>query len=107
MLYETPNPHGGDLYSREILLDFSANINPYGTPQAVKEAVAASVENLRCYPDPYCRKLISAIADFEQVPAKQVFCGNGAAELISPAAWPCGPGRPWCCPPVSASMKRR
>ena len=82
MLYETPNPHGGDLYSREILLDFSANINPYGTPQAVKEAVAASVENLRCYPDPYCRKLISAIADFEQVPAKQVFCGNGAAELI-------------------------
>lgn len=82
MLYETPNPHGGDLYSREILLDFSANINPYGTPRAVKEAVAASVENLRCYPDPYCRKLISAIADFEQVPAKQVFCGNGAAELI-------------------------
>ena len=69
MLYETPNPHGGDLYSREILLDFSANINPYGTPRAVKEAVAASVENLRCYPDPYCRKLISAIADFEQVPA--------------------------------------
>ncbi len=82
MLYETPNPHGGDLYSREILLDFSANINPYGTPRAVKEAVAGSVDSLRCYPDPYCRRLISAIADFEQVPAGQVFCGNGAAELI-------------------------
>ena len=52
MLYDTQNPHGGDLYSRKILLDFSANINPYGTPQAVKEAVAESVESLRCDPDP-------------------------------------------------------
>ena len=39
MLYSTPNPHGGDLYSRKICLDFSANINPYGTPEAVKQAV--------------------------------------------------------------------
>lgn len=82
MLYETQNPHGGDLYSREILLDFSANINPYGTPQAVKDAVAGSAEALRCYPDPYCRRLVSAIAAFEQVPERTVFCGNGAAELI-------------------------
>ena len=35
MLYSIPNPHGGDLYSQKILLDFSANINPYGTPEAV------------------------------------------------------------------------
>ena len=41
MLYSTPNPHGGDLYSRKICLDFSANINPYGTPEAVKQAVAS------------------------------------------------------------------
>ena len=82
MLYETLNPHGGDLYSRAVLLDFSANINPYGTPQAVKDAVAGSVENLRCYPDPYCRALVQAIAAFEQVDQKRVFCGNGAAELI-------------------------
>lgn len=82
MLFETRNPHGGDLYTREIQLDFSANINPFGTPQAVKDAVAGSVENLCHYPDPYCRKLTSAIADFEGVPQSQVFCGNGAAELI-------------------------
>ena len=82
MLYETQNPHGGDLYSREILLDFSANINPYGTPQAVKDAVAGCVDRLRCYPDPYCRGLVSAIAQFEGVDGKTVFCGNGAAELI-------------------------
>ena len=33
MLYETPNPHGGEVYARKIDLDFSANINPYGTPR--------------------------------------------------------------------------
>lgn len=82
MLYETQNPHGGDLYSRKILLDFSANINPYGTPQGVKDAVAGSVNDLCHYPDPYCRGLVAAIAAFEQVPQSQVFCGNGAAELI-------------------------
>ena len=43
MLYQTRNPHGGDLYSRPVTLDFSANINPFGTPQAVKDAVAAAV----------------------------------------------------------------
>ena len=46
MLYETPNPHGGEVYARKIDLDFSANINPYGTPQAVKDAVAGSAEAL-------------------------------------------------------------
>ena len=57
MLYSTPNPHGGDLYSRKICLDFSANINPYGTPEAVKQAVIDSVSDLRHYPDPYFREL--------------------------------------------------
>ena len=82
MLYSTPNPHGGDLYSREIRLDFSANINPYGTPEAVKQAVIDSVSDLRHYPDPYCRELVTAISEFEGVGKEKILCGNGAAELI-------------------------
>ena len=82
MLYNTSNPHGGDLYSRPIRLDFSANINPFGTPQAVKDAVARSAELLLHYPDPYCRELVEAIAGFEGVPRENILCGNGAAELI-------------------------
>lgn len=82
MLYATPNPHGGDLYSRKILLDFSANINPYGTPEAVKQAVKDSVLDLCHYPDPYCRELVTAISSFEQVEKETILCGNGAAELI-------------------------
>ena len=82
MLYSTPNPHGGDLYSRKIFLDFSANINPYGTPEAVKQAVIDSVNDLRHYPDPYCRELVAAISEFEGVGKEKILCGNGAAELI-------------------------
>ena len=82
MLYSTPNPHGGDLYSRKICLDFSANINPYGTPEAVKQAVIDSVSDLRHYPDPYCRELVTAISEFEGVGKEKILCGNGAAELI-------------------------
>lgn len=29
--------HGGDIYSQEIELDFSANINPFGLPEGVKK----------------------------------------------------------------------
>ena len=82
MLYQTGNPHGGDLYSAPVTIDFSANINPFGTPQAVKDAVAQSADWLLHYPDPYCRELVQAIGAFESVPEGYILCGNGAAELI-------------------------
>lgn len=50
MLYQTKNPHGGDIYGREVKLDFSANTNPYGTPQGVLDAITAALPNLHRYP---------------------------------------------------------
>ena len=82
MLYQTMNPHGGDLYGRPVVLDFSANTNPLGTPDAVRQAVIGAVSRLDRYPDPYCRALVQAIARFEQVPEDYILCGCGAAELI-------------------------
>lgn len=82
MLYQTTNPHGGEVYSHPVEIDFSANINPFGTPPAVLEAVTASLPLLSQYPDPYCRALVHAISEFEQVPEEAILCGNGAAELI-------------------------
>lgn len=82
MLYNTKNPHGGDIYAGKVLLDFSANTNPFGTPQAVQEAIAEALPRLHRYPDPYCRKLVAAIAERETVPEKYILCGNGAADLI-------------------------
>lgn len=82
MLYQTTNPHGGDIYGEEVRLDFSANTNPFGTPQGVIRAVQAALPEMYRYPDPYCRKLIQAISDFEGVPEGYILCGGGAAELI-------------------------
>ena len=82
MLYQTENQHGGDVYGGGITLDFSANTNPLGTPPGVLEAVCRALPQLHRYPDPYCRRLVQAIAGHEQVPASYILCGNGAADLI-------------------------
>ncbi len=82
MYYRCDNPHGGDIYGEEVLLDFSANTNPFGTPPAVLEAITQALAQLHHYPDPYCRKLVAAIAAHEQVDENTILCGNGAAELI-------------------------
>lgn len=74
--------HGGDIYTRPYRIDFSANINPLGTPPAVLEAACRGVSRAADYPDIHCRKLRQAISRREEVPADQIICGNGAAELI-------------------------
>ena len=82
MLYQTKNPHGGDIYGENIELDFSANTNPFGTPKGILKAVEEALPQMHRYPDPYCRKLIQAISNFEGVPESFILCGNGAADLI-------------------------
>ena len=74
--------HGGDVYKYKNCLDFSANCNPLGTPERVKQAIIESVERLEDYPEVGCGRLKEAIAQYEQVEKKEVICGNGAAELI-------------------------
>lgn len=82
MLYGLTNPHGGDIYGGGVTLDFSANTNPFGTPAGVLRAVQDALPEMHRYPDPYCRKLVDAIADFEGVDRKFILCGSGAADLI-------------------------
>ena len=82
MLYDTKNPHGGDIYAGDIRLDFSANTNPLGTPGSVREAIGHALGSVDRYPDPYCRALRAAIAKAEGVPEDYVICGSGASELI-------------------------
>ena len=75
MRYQIENQHGGDVYGGGITLDFSANTNPLGTPPGVLEAVCRALPQLHRYSDPYCRRLVQAIAAHEQVPASYVLCG--------------------------------
>ena len=56
------NVHGGDIYRYDDVLDFSANINPLGTPEAVKRAIVGSVSNIGAYPSMYCDSLRDKLA---------------------------------------------
>ena len=82
MLYETQNPHGGDVYGMEVRLDFSSNVNPLGPPPSVISAMQRACAQVRQYPDPYCRALTRAIAAHEGVPERSILCGAGAARFL-------------------------
>lgn len=79
--------HGGDLVSAKTvydgaILDLSVNVNPLGTPPEVLEAARAALSRAGEYPDSQCRALRAAIATLDGVTDAQVFCGNGASDVI-------------------------
>ena len=79
--------HGGDWAGFQQIygtspLDFSANISPLGTPEAVRRAAEAAVAESARYPDPCCRALREGLAALHGVPADWILCGGGAADLI-------------------------
>ena len=82
MLLNEKSPHGGDVYFNRVRLDFSANINPAGMPERVRNALVQAADHCAAYPDPYCTALREGITCKEHVPTENVLCGNGAAELI-------------------------
>ena len=82
MLYQQINPHGGDTFGRSDAPDFSANINPFGMPEPIREALIRSVDAAAAYPDPYCRALKAALAEKKGLDPDALLFGNGAAELI-------------------------
>lgn len=74
--------HGGDIYQKEGLLDFSANINPAGIPVGIIQGAMAGIRLSNHYPDVHCKDLRKAIADKLKLPLEYILCGNGAADLI-------------------------
>ena len=82
MLLNKKSPHGGDIYSNQPKVDFSANINPAGMPEAVRQALKDAIDKCQVYPDPYCTVLREKIAVSEHISENMILCGNGAAELI-------------------------
>lgn len=76
------NKHGGDIYGYPGVVDFSANINYLGMPQAVKAAAIRGVEESVHYPQAAHRQLRYAVAKRYHIEEDQILCGNGAAELI-------------------------
>ena len=50
----TKHVHGGDVYRHKDCLDFSANLNPLGTPESVKQAIIGSLDHIAQYPQVGC-----------------------------------------------------
>jgi adenosylcobyric acid synthase len=82
--------HGGEIRSLarlagckvEQLLDFSANINPLGPPDCLRQVISRCLSGVMHYPDPYCTDLRKAIASVFSVAAEQIVCGNGSTEIL-------------------------
>lgn len=80
--------HGGDIYTERTtkegkpFVDFSANINPLGMPNGIKEAVKHALKDCVNYPDPFCRELAKAVGKYLNVPQEYLFFGNGAADVL-------------------------
>lgn len=79
--------HGGDLLSYQHLydgelLDFSSNINPFGYPKILDEALAQGVSALTAYPDRLYRRLRRAIADYLDCAPDDVLLGNGSVDIL-------------------------
>ena len=53
--------HGGDIYRKKINMDYSVNINPYGIPKSVMEAMQEALNNVQRYPDIRCEELINML----------------------------------------------
>mgnify|MGYP000161090379 FL=1 len=79
-----PNINTAVTFTAISSIDYSANINPLGLPQGVKEELARCIEEPVCcvYPDSQCRDLVKALADYHKVTQDWILCGDGAADLI-------------------------
>ncbi len=105
--------HGGNIYEESIaekyrgtgILDFSANINPLGMPERVKNAVIHALEDAVHYPDPLCRKLRGALAAEYGLPAELFICGNGGADLIYRLVYAVRPQRALLTAPAFAEYE--
>ncbi|MFA9422586.1 MAG: threonine-phosphate decarboxylase CobD [Sedimentibacter sp.] len=92
--------HGADIYgaskifgiNEDEIIDFSSNINPFGIPDSVQEAIIRSIKYSNRYPDINSRELVKELSQYEGIPESWIFCSNGAAEAIFRIALSLTPG---------------
>lgn len=86
-----PEFHGSDLEKieeyyhipQEEIVCFSANVNPLGLSESVKEKLAANLDIITRYPDRRYTSLKQAISTYCGAPSEHIAVGNGSTELIS------------------------
>ncbi len=98
--------HGGNIQGLSGVLDFSANINPLGMIEGVRNAIAASAADCAVYPDPYCSELRHALGVVLECDPDKIVCGNGAADLIYRVAHAFHPKNALICAPTFGEYKK-
>ncbi len=86
----TRESHGGNIYlaakelglDEEMIIDFSASINPLGVPESVRSAITEHITTLVNYPDPDATRICGKIAERQDLNQENIICGNGTTELI-------------------------
>lgn len=79
--------HGGNIYKlkRETgieVIDYSANINPFGLSDKLKKGIIENLYVLEKYPDPEYISMKKIIADYNKVEIDNIIVGNGATEIM-------------------------
>lgn len=82
--------HGGNIYKEaekhgyrpEELLDFSANINPFGMPPKLKEHLKNNLDRCINYPDPQSIDLKRRLGAYTGLHDSNICVGNGALDLL-------------------------
>ncbi|MDI6601594.1 MAG: histidinol-phosphate transaminase [Thermoanaerobacteraceae bacterium] len=73
--------HGGDIYGKGPIIDFSSNINPLGIPACAMQ-ILNKIDILTYYPDEESNELTESIALYLDVQKENVLVGNGLSEII-------------------------
>ncbi|MCQ9208225.1 MAG: aminotransferase class I/II-fold pyridoxal phosphate-dependent enzyme, partial [Omnitrophica bacterium] len=79
--------HGGDIWkhlkdARAKLIDFSANVNPLGSPACVVKTIHAKIKTLIYYPEPNAQSLQKKLVQCHKITQQNIALGNGSIELI-------------------------
>ncbi|MGL4740048.1 MAG: pyridoxal phosphate-dependent aminotransferase [Sarcina sp.] len=83
--------HGANIFdlcklyniNKEDLMDFSSNINPFGSSNKAKKSIIENIEMVSLYPDPMYKELKNSISDYCKCKKENIILGSGATELIS------------------------
>ncbi len=75
-------PHGGDVWSGDVKIDFSSNVNPLGPPEDVKGALTSALGEIHHYPDINAAELKKEISKYIGIEPDNITLGNGSVELI-------------------------
>ncbi len=79
-LYDLSSKYG---FSKEDFMDFSSNINPFGSSKLAKEYVVNNIDKVSVYPDPEYLDLKNSISKYCNCLTDNIILGSGATELIS------------------------